>query len=73
MNFFRATEFLANYGQIFLAGVTKIMFSYAKKIVFQFLKCFLFNPILHTWVRESCFTCDGSQTIQVSLLIFTLI
>ncbi len=23
------------------------------------------NPILHTWFRDSCFTCDGSHTIQV--------
>ncbi len=29
-----------------------------------------FNPILHTWIRERCFTCDGSSTIQVFLLIF---
>ncbi len=24
-----------------------------------------FNPILHTWFRDSCFTRDGSSTIQV--------
>ncbi len=23
------------------------------------------NPILHTWFRDSCFTCDGSPTIQI--------
>jgi hypothetical protein len=23
------------------------------------------NPILHTWFRDSRFTCDGSLTIQV--------
>jgi hypothetical protein len=22
------------------------------------------NPILHKWFRNSCFTCDGSSTIQ---------
>jgi hypothetical protein len=22
----------------------------------------VFNPILHTWLRDSCFTCDGSLT-----------
>jgi hypothetical protein len=31
---------------------------------------FPFNPILHTWFRDSCFTCDGSPTIQVFPLIF---
>ncbi len=24
-----------------------------------------FNPILHTWLRNSCFTCDNSPPIQV--------
>jgi hypothetical protein len=28
------------------------------------------NPILHTWFRDSCFTCDGSPTIKVFPLIF---
>jgi hypothetical protein len=28
------------------------------------------NPILHTWFRGSCFTCDGSPAIQVFPLIF---
>ena len=28
------------------------------------------NPILNTWFRDSCFTCDGSPTIQVFPLIF---
>jgi len=28
------------------------------------------NPILHTWFRDSCFTCDGSSTIQVFPLLF---
>jgi hypothetical protein len=28
------------------------------------------NPILHTWFRDSCFTCDGSPTIQVFPLNF---
>ena len=28
------------------------------------------NPILHTWFRDSCFTCDGSPTIQGFPLIF---
>jgi len=27
------------------------------------------NPI-HTWLRDSCFTCDGSSTIQVFPLLF---
>jgi hypothetical protein len=26
---------------------------------------FYFNPILHTWFRYSCFTCDGSSATQV--------
>ena len=25
----------------------------------------IFNPILHMWFRDSCFTCDGSLTIPV--------
>ncbi len=29
-----------------------------------------FNPILHSWFRDSCFTCDGSLTIQVLPLLF---
>jgi hypothetical protein len=28
---------------------------------------FSLNPILHMWFRDSCFTCDGSPTIQFSL------
>ena len=28
------------------------------------------NPILHTWIRDSCFTCDGSKTIQDFPLLF---
>jgi hypothetical protein len=31
-----------------------------------------FNPILHTWIGDSCFTCDGSRTIQVSPLLFKI-
>jgi hypothetical protein len=34
-----------------------------------FIVCEL-TPILHTWFRDSCFTCDGSPTIQVFPLIF---
>jgi hypothetical protein len=30
----------------------------------------LINPILHTWFRDSCFTCDGFSTIQVFPLLF---
>jgi hypothetical protein len=26
-----------------------------------------FNPILHTWISDSCFTCDGFSTIRVFL------
>ncbi len=26
------------------------------------LKFLSFNPILHTWIWDSCFTCDGSST-----------
>ncbi len=33
---------------------------------------FLFNPILLTWFRDSCFTCDGSSTIQVFPLLFNM-
>jgi hypothetical protein len=29
-----------------------------------------FNPILHTWFRYSCFTCDGSSTLQDFPLLF---
>ncbi len=25
----------------------------------------LLNPILHTWIRDSCFICDGSSAIRV--------
>jgi hypothetical protein len=28
------------------------------------------NPILHTWFRDKCFTCDGFLTIQVFHLLF---
>ncbi len=28
------------------------------------------NPILHTWFRDSCFTCDGSPAIQIFPMIF---
>jgi hypothetical protein len=31
-----------------------------------------FNPILHTWIRDSCFTCDGSKTIQDFPLLFNI-
>ncbi len=31
---------------------------------------FCYTPILHTWLKDSCFTCDGSPTIQVFPLIF---
>jgi hypothetical protein len=31
-----------------------------------------FNPILHTWFRDSCFTCDGSSTIQVFPFLFNI-
>ncbi len=30
------------------------------------------NPILHTWIGDNCFTCDGSWTIQVSPLFFKI-
>jgi hypothetical protein len=30
------------------------------------------SPILHTWFRYSCFTCDSSSTIQVSPLLFNI-
>jgi hypothetical protein len=30
------------------------------------------NPILHTWIRDSCFTCDGSKTIQDFPLLFNI-
>ncbi len=30
------------------------------------------NPILHTWIGDSCFTCDGSWTIQVSPLLLNI-
>jgi hypothetical protein len=30
------------------------------------------NPILHTWFRDSCFTCDGSSAIQVFPLLFNI-
>jgi hypothetical protein len=33
-------------------------------------RCLYVNPILHTLFRDSCFTCDGSPTIQVFPLIF---
>ncbi len=29
-----------------------------------------FNPILHTWTRDSCFICDGSSAIRVFPWIF---
>ncbi len=32
----------------------------------------IFNPILHSWFRESCFTFDGSSTIQVFPLLFNI-
>jgi hypothetical protein len=28
------------------------------------------NPILHTWIRDSCFICDGFSAIRVSPWIF---
>ncbi len=31
------------------------------------------NPILHTWFRDSCFTCDGSSTIRVFPLLFHIV
>jgi hypothetical protein len=34
-------------------------------------KAFL-NPILHTWIGDSCFACDVSLTIQVSPLLFKI-
>ncbi len=30
----------------------------------------LVNPILHTWFRDSCFTCNSSWAVQVFLLLF---
>jgi hypothetical protein len=30
------------------------------------------NPILHTWFRDSCFTCDGASTTQVFHLLFNI-
>jgi hypothetical protein len=30
------------------------------------------NPILHTWFRDSCFTCDGSPTILNSTVLFKM-
>jgi hypothetical protein len=30
------------------------------------------NPIIHTWCKDSCFTCDGSLTLQVLPLLFML-
>ncbi len=30
------------------------------------------NPILHTWMRDNCVTCDGSPTIQVFPWIFNI-
>ncbi len=32
----------------------------------------IFNPILHRWFRDSCFTCDGVLTIQVFSLLFNI-
>jgi hypothetical protein len=31
-----------------------------------------FSPILHMWLRDRCFTCDGSSTIQVFTLLFNI-
>jgi hypothetical protein len=31
-----------------------------------------FNPILHTWFRDSCFTCVGPSTVQVFPLLFNI-
>jgi len=31
-----------------------------------------FNPILHTWFRDGCFTCDGFSTIQVFPLLLNI-
>ncbi len=31
-----------------------------------------FNPILHTWFRDSCSTCDDSLTIQIFPLLFNI-
>jgi hypothetical protein len=33
---------------------------------------YLFNPILHMWLRDSCFTCDGSSTIQLFPVLFNI-
>jgi hypothetical protein len=30
------------------------------------------NPILHKWLRGSCFTCGGSSTIQVYPLLLNI-
>ncbi len=27
-------------------------------MILQFVFSFLLNPIIHTWLRDSCFTCD---------------
>jgi hypothetical protein len=32
----------------------------------------IFSPILHTWLRDSCFTYDCSSTIQVFPLLFNM-
>ncbi len=34
------------------------------------LKKLVLNPILHMWIMDSSFTCDGSPTLQVFPLIF---
>jgi hypothetical protein len=31
------------------------------------------NRILHTWLRDSCFTCDGSSTTITTIQVFPLL
>jgi hypothetical protein len=46
--------------------------SYSEKDAADLIKQ-VFNPFLHTWIRDSCFTSNGSSTIQVIPLIFNAI
>jgi hypothetical protein len=38
----------------------------------EYIRVFFVNPILQTWIKDNCFTCDGSSTIQVFPLILTI-
>jgi hypothetical protein len=56
-----------------LNALNLLLVRYRKKIgIPQALSPACFNPILHTWFRDSCFTCDGSSTIQVFPLLFNI-